>query len=91
MYAALSIENGGADLGSSAAEPLLKDMVGIHWCSSPSTPPAYPESTEEAHARYTAALEAIADRYAGLNVLVMTHGEAVRRSVARLVTTSHPL
>ena len=47
--------------------------------------PAYPESVEAAHVRYTAALQAIADRHAGRNVLVVTHGEAVRRSVARLV------
>jgi broad specificity phosphatase PhoE len=40
---------------------------------------------EAGHARYTAALEAIASRHAGRNVLVVTHGEAVRRSVARLV------
>lgn len=91
VYAALSSENGGAHLVKSAAEPPLKDTVGIQWCSAPSPPPAYPESTEEAHARYTAALEAIADRHAGVNVLVMTHGEAVRRSVARLVRTSHLL
>lgn len=49
--------------------------------------PAFPESMEAGHARYTTALQAIADRHAGLNVLVVTHGEAVRRSVNRLVRT----
>lgn len=87
IYAALSSGNGGTGSGNLAAEPLLKDIAGIRWCSAPSPPPAYPESTEEAHARYTAALEAIPDRHAGMNVLVVTHGEAVRRSVARLVRT----
>ena len=47
--------------------------------------PAFPETMEAGHARYTAALHAIADRHAGQNVLVVTHGEAVRRSIARLV------
>ncbi|KAK9915097.1 hypothetical protein WJX75_004696 [Coccomyxa subellipsoidea] len=62
-----------------------KDMAGLQWSSISDRPPVYPESTEEAHARYTAALDTIADRHAGQNVLVVTHGEAVRRSVARLL------
>ena len=50
--------------------------------------PAFPETIEAVHARYTAALQAIADRHAGHNVLVVTHGEAVNRSVTRLVRTT---
>ena len=51
--------------------------------------PAYPERTEDAHARYTAALQAIADRHTRHNILVVTHGEAVRSSVTRLVGNGH--
>ncbi|KAK9840932.1 hypothetical protein WJX81_001083 [Elliptochloris bilobata] len=44
-----------------------------------------PETLEDAHARYAAALEAIADRHAGCScILVVTHGECVRRAVTRL-------
>ncbi len=84
---AASPDNGGMAEASAAShqEVTLKQLAGVQWNSASGNPPAYPESTEQAHARYTAALEAIADRHAGQNVLVVTHGEAVRRSVARLV------
>ena len=47
--------------------------------------PAYPETLEEGHARYLAALQEVADRHRPLNVVVVTHGEAVRQSVTRVV------
>lgn len=87
MPAAATVEIGAVAETSTAPcqEITSKDMAGLQWSSVSDRPPVYPESTEEAHARYTAALDTIADRHAGQNVLVVTHGEAVRRSVARLV------
>lgn len=40
-------------------------------------PPSTPETFSGSHARYAAALEAIADRHAPHNVLVVTHADAV--------------
>jgi len=48
--------------------------------------PAHGESVTAAHARYAAALMALAARHAGSSVLVVTHGEAVRAAV-RLADT----
>ena len=50
-----------------------------------SSAPAYPETMEAGHVRYAAALQDIADRHCPSNILVVTHGEAVRQSVARTV------
>ncbi|KAK9831037.1 hypothetical protein WJX74_000851 [Apatococcus lobatus] len=43
--------------------------------------PDCPESIEEAHRRYAAALHAVANGYEGKNVLIVTHGEAIGRSI----------
>ncbi|KAK9828706.1 hypothetical protein WJX72_001631 [[Myrmecia] bisecta] len=40
-----------------------------------------PESIEQTHTRYARALQEVADRHASDNVLIVSHGEAVRRSV----------
>lgn len=50
-----------------------------------SSAPVYPETMEAGHVRYAAALQDIADRHCSRNILVVTHGEAVRQSVARVV------
>ncbi|KAL0053573.1 hypothetical protein WJX82_007749 [Trebouxia sp. C0006] len=47
--------------------------------------PAFPETAEQAHARINVALEAIGNQYEGKNILVVAHGEAVNRSVVRLM------
>ncbi len=68
--------------------------AGIHGSSSAGVPdvhvnassaPTYPETMEAGHVRYAAALQDIADRHCSSNILVVTHGEAVRQSVARTV------
>ena len=50
-----------------------------------SSAPVYPETMEAGHVRYAAALQDIADRHCSSHILVVTHGEAVRQSVARVV------
>ncbi len=50
-----------------------------------SSAPAYPETLEAGHVRYAAALQEIADSHCSSNILVVTHGEAVRQSVVRTV------
>ena len=50
-----------------------------------SSAPVYPETMEAGHMRYAAALQDVADRHSSCNILVVTHGEAVRQSVARMV------
>lgn len=77
------------EFAAASLESLPEQLACTQWNSTPSAAPEYPETCEEAHVRYTAALEAIADRHAGKHVLVVTHGEAVRRSVARLVSSHH--
>ena len=52
-------------------------------CINASSAPVYPETLEAGHSRYSAALQDIADRHRPNNVLVVTHGEAVRQSVMR--------
>jgi len=52
-------------------------------CVNASSAPGYPETLEAGHARYSAALQDVADRHRPNNVLVVTHGEAVRQSVMR--------
>lgn len=47
--------------------------------------PAFPETFGDAHIRYTEALQRAADRHLGKNILVVTHGEAVGKSVTRLL------
>jgi broad specificity phosphatase PhoE len=67
------------------------DMAAEQWAAPAHDIPQHPESMETAHTRYTAALESIAERHADCNVLVVTHGEAVRRSVVRLVGSLAPV
>ncbi|KAK9815105.1 hypothetical protein WJX73_007686 [Symbiochloris irregularis] len=45
----------------------------------------FPETYGDAHIRYTEALQRAADRHAGKNLAVVTHGEAVGKSVTRLL------
>eukprot|EP00884_Botryococcus_braunii_P020022 jgi/Botrbrau1/6703/Bobra.0202s0040.1 len=54
----------------------------VQWSDNPF--PDYPETLEDAHRRYTTAYEDIERTADGANVLVVTHGEAVRRSVLRI-------
>eukprot|EP00210_Caulerpa_lentillifera_P003556 g3392.t1 len=46
------------------------------------------ESVEEACKRYTQEIEGIADQFLGSNILIISHGEAVRASVNRLCSES---
>ena len=61
-----------------------------HETLNASSAPVYPEALEKAHARYAAALQRIADRHHPGSVLVITHGEAVRQSVTRIVRGCPP-
>jgi hypothetical protein len=74
---------------------ICKCTAAVHCSWDPEVPenamvnadsaPTYPETLEEGHARYLTALQEVADRHRPHNVLVVTHGEAIRQSVTRVV------
>ncbi|KAL0029958.1 hypothetical protein WJX77_009700 [Trebouxia sp. C0004] len=71
--------------GSSIDAALKLALLSDNFIIDDSDLPAFPETAELAHARINVALEAIGNQYMGKNILVVAHGEAVNRSVVRLM------
>ncbi|KAK9862369.1 hypothetical protein WJX84_005988 [Apatococcus fuscideae] len=61
----------------------FSEVLGKQFLTGRGELPAGPAlgTIEEAHCRYAAALHAVAEEHAGKNVVIVTHGEAIGRSI----------
>lgn len=72
----------GNDMSGTPQTPATQDATDTTFLSIDAEPlPNFPESRQECHARYRAALDSLADRYWPQQLLLVTHQACVQEAV----------